>query len=102
MAHSVRMCLEMEADAVDAGDSPVISPDSLPANWQPKNPDGTWAETLISGFTCHHAFSAGLWSRMGLMRLVDTRWADCPEALQFATSGDHVAVPGVSYLTNAL
>lgn len=55
-AHSCRMCLEMEADAVDAGDWPPISPSSPPANWQPRNADGSWAETLIQGLTCHHRY----------------------------------------------
>ena len=101
-AHSVRVCLEMEADAVDAGDSPPVSPNSPPANWQPVNPDGTWADTVISSFTCHHAFSNGFWARMGFMRLVGTQWADTPEAVQMASSGSHVSTPGSSRLENAL
>lgn len=101
-AHSVRMCLEMEADAVDAGDSPPVSPNSPPANWQPRNPDGSWADTVVSNFTCHHAFSAGFWARMGFMRLVGTRWADMPEGVQMATTGTHVTTPGTNYLIDAM
>lgn len=100
-AHSVRLCIEMEADAVDAGDSPPVDPNSPPANWQPKNPDGSWAETLISGFTCHHAWHSGFWSRMGGVRMKDTAWADSTEAVQFATTGQHVSPPGTSFLVNA-
>lgn len=44
----------MEADQVDAGDWPAITPNSPPANWQPRAADGSWAETLIERFTCHH------------------------------------------------
>jgi hypothetical protein len=65
-AHSARMCLEMEADGVDGGDSPPVNPDSPPANWQPANPDGSWAETRVEGFTCHHAFVGGFCEWMGL------------------------------------
>lgn len=53
-AHSCRVCLEIEADAVDGGDSPKVQPDSPPANWQPKNPNGSPATTQVADFTCHH------------------------------------------------
>ena len=101
-AHSVRLCMEMEADAVDAGDSPVISPASSPANWQPKNADGSWAETVLSNFTCHHAFASGFWARMGFMRLVGTRWADMAEAVQLATIGSHPFAPATNRLDDSM
>ena len=44
----------MEADAVDGGDWPAITPSSPPANWEPRGADGTWVETRIERFTCHH------------------------------------------------
>lgn len=44
----------MEADYVDGGDSPAISPNSPQANWQPRNADGSWAETRVEGLSCHH------------------------------------------------
>lgn len=56
-AHSCRLCLEMEADSVDAGDAPPVVPNSPPANWEPRRPDGSWAETRIEGFTCHHRWA---------------------------------------------
>lgn len=48
------------------------------------------------------SFSAGFWARMGGVRLVGTRWADNAEALQLATTGQHVAPPGASYLEDTL
>lgn len=132
---------------MDGGDWPAITPTSPPANWQPRNADGSWAETLIERFSCHHrwawsgphaclvgvraafcsgvltsrtqfpacclhpcdhcpppacSFSAGFWARMGGMRLRGTAWADNAEALQFATTGQHVAPPGASYLDNTM
>ncbi|KAL4443276.1 hypothetical protein ABPG75_011013 [Micractinium tetrahymenae] len=101
-AHSCRLCLEMEADAVDGGDSLPVVPNSAPANWQPRNADGSWAEMRIEGFTCHHSFSAGMWVRMGGMRFVRTAWADQPEALQLAVTGTHIAPPGANALEDVL
>jgi hypothetical protein len=101
-AHSVRVCCEIEADNVDGGDSPTVTPNSPPANWQPKNPDGSWADTVISGFSCHHAFDNGFWARMGFMRLVGTRWADTPEGVQMATTGTHVSAPATNRLQDSM
>lgn len=101
-AHSCRLCLEMEADSVDAGDAPPVVPNSPPANWEPRRPDGSWAETRIEGFTCHHSFSAGVWARMGGMRFVRTAWADSPEAIQFAVTGTHVSPPGANVVEDVL
>jgi hypothetical protein len=57
-AHSCRMCLEAEADAVDSGDEPPVTPNSSPANWEPRLADGSPAETLILNFTCHHRWGS--------------------------------------------
>lgn len=48
------------------------------------------------------SFSAGFWARMGGMRLRGTAWADNAEAAQFATTGQHVASPGASYLEDTM
>eukprot|EP00798_Chlamydomonas_sp_ICE-L_P020062 gene20062-26781_t len=104
-AHSLKQCVEFEADAFsddvpslgsedslqggEPGGAPRDDAQKLTANWGPRNAFNQEVTTVVSQLVCARAYRVGSWTRMRGLSYVDTVWMIRPIFVGLSSNPGH-------------